>query len=81
MKPEKSKCPKCRHNVVTWTFHLPDEKYDVQSHMKANDMRSILWDLDQDMRSKIKYGDELSEETKTILADYRSLINELNLEE
>jgi len=79
-KIKKIRCRQCNHEVVGWIFHLPEERGEFQIHTKAGAMFSMLWDLDQDMRSKIKYG-EYGKETNEILQEYRSLMAELNLDE
>lgn len=39
-------------------FNLPEEQSEFELASNANKYYSILWELDQHLRSKIKYADE-----------------------
>lgn len=62
-------------------FNL-DEHDDEQAHLrcvKALDMALILWDMDQYLRSKMKYGNKdsmLSDDTYKALEDAREELRE-----
>ena len=43
---------------VCFTYYLPDHKSDIFIHINAQKMYSLLWDIDQDCRAKLKYGDD-----------------------
>lgn len=38
-------------------FDLPEEGQDYQDAIKGGDYKAVLWDLDQFLRNKVKYGD------------------------
>lgn len=38
-------------------FDLPEDNSEFRNAVNANGMFSVLWDLDQHLRSKIKHGD------------------------
>lgn len=42
---------------ATLTFDLPEEKSDLLVCLKGNSYLVALWDLDQWLRRKCKYGD------------------------
>lgn len=69
---------------ITVEFNLPDEKIEYELFNDASKMHSVLWDLDQWLRSKTKYApDGTSEgELKAYYAcrdQLRELINENNI--
>jgi hypothetical protein len=39
----------------------PDDKMEHMRCIKATDMAIMLWDIKQKIRSKLKYGEDLSE--------------------
>ena len=45
--------------------------------MEGQKYRSALWDLDQALRSDLKYNESLSEETSTKLQEYRDKLHSL----
>lgn len=46
--------------TVTMSFNLPDEREEYLQASQGTDAHLVLWDLDQWLRSKIKYT-ELSD--------------------
>lgn len=68
MEEEKS-------SEVTFKFYLPEHAEEVWRHMNASKMFSLLWDIDQKMRSITKYEDieedhprhKLAEEIRTMI--------------
>lgn len=38
-------------------FNLPDENYEYLNAINGTKFRSVLWDLDQWMRAKLKFED------------------------
>ena len=45
---------------ATITFNLPEEEHEYRNAVEGAKMRSILWDVDQWLRAKLKY-EELSD--------------------
>lgn len=46
-------------------FVLPDEKGDFEMCNQASDMNHILWEMDQWLRTNIKYAPETDHEERT----------------
>ena len=57
-------------------FNLYEERYDFEQAVNAGKYRSVLWDLDQFLRSKTKYASD--DATEEQLAAYYSLRDELH---
>jgi len=57
-------------------FTLPEEDYDFRTAQDAMAYRRALRDLDEYLRSKIKYGNEY-QEAMIILQDIRTKLHEL----
>ena len=57
-------------STVQLTFNLPEESNDAELAVKALDMSVVIFELDQWLRSKVKYGhdfktaDEALEKTR-----------------
>jgi hypothetical protein len=45
---------------ATLTFNLPEEQHEYSNAVEGSKMRSVLWELDQWLRAKLKY-EELSD--------------------
>ena len=70
---------------VTIEFNLPDDQYEYRNSVKANEMYNALWDIKQELRNALKYGDLTEYEYKTmeriqdkffkILNEYEIVIN------
>ena len=61
---------------VTIEFNLPDEQYDFEQTVNAGKYRTVLWDLDQFLRSKTKYASD--DATEEQIAAYYELRDELH---
>lgn len=61
---------------ITYTFDPVEDKFHMNNLAKADDLYFCLWDLDQDLRSKIKYGDE-GEGTADVYQKVRDKLHEL----
>ncbi len=62
---------------ATITFTLPEEQLDFHDAVHASDYKAILWDLDQRLRSKLKYDDTLDNISATAYQDARDMLHEL----
>ena len=51
---------------VTIEFNLPDDEYEYRNSVKANEMYNALWDIKQQLRSALKYGELKESEYETI---------------
>ena len=51
---------------VTIEFNLPDDEYEYRNSVKANEMYNALWDIKQELRSALKYGNLTEYEYKTM---------------
>ena len=57
-------------------FDLPDDNEAFDLAVRAGKYSSVLWDLDQWLRSIIKYDDSLSEEQEVIYQKVRDKLHE-----
>ncbi len=62
---------------ATITYHLPEEQEDFNNAVHASDYKMVLWDLDQKLRSKIKYDDSLDEKSANAYQYARDMLREL----
>lgn len=64
-------------------FNLPEDSYECKMAHNASAMHSVLWDLDQWLRSQVKHAD-LNKEQWDCYKDCRDklyeLLNENNIE-
>ena len=51
---------------VTIEFNLPDDEYEYRNSVKANEMYNALWDMKNNLRNTLKYGELSDSEYKTI---------------
>jgi hypothetical protein len=62
--------------TFTMVFNLPDEQSELDWALQGGKATSVLWDLDQRMRSILKY-EEHSEETDKVVQELRDLLNSM----
>jgi hypothetical protein len=60
---------------ATITFTLPEEQQDFHDAVHASDYKLVLWDLDQKLRSEIKYNDKLDHKTETAYQTVRDMLH------
>ena len=65
---------------ATLTFTLPEEEHEYNNAVEGAKMRSILWDVDQWLRSKMKY-EELSDGQFDAFKETRDHLRRLLIEE
>lgn len=53
-----------------------DERLQHKVAISANDYLSVLWELDQHLRSQIKYNESLTEEQTAAYEDLRDKLHE-----
>lgn len=58
-------------------FNLPEEQEDFDTCCNARKYYCVLWDLDQELRSKIKYDEKLNDEQYKIYEEIREKLHEL----
>lgn len=58
---------------VTIEFDLPDEQADFDAAVHGREALSVLWDIDQRLRSLLKHGDPTEEQAK-LAEDIREMI-------
>lgn len=51
---------------VTIEFNLPDDEYEYRNSVKANEMYNALWDMKNNLRNTLKYGELSDSEYKTM---------------
>jgi hypothetical protein len=62
---------------ATITFSLPEEQQDFHDAVHALDYKMVLWDLDQRLRSKLKYDDTLDNISAAAYQDARDILHGL----
>jgi hypothetical protein len=65
---------------ATLTFNLPEEQHEFANATQGAKMRSVLWELDQWLRAKLKY-EELSDEQYDAFKQTRDELRRLLIEE
>lgn len=65
---------------ATLTFTLPEEEHEYTNAVEGAKMRSILWDVDQWLRSKLKY-EELSDGQYDAFKETRDHLRRLLIQE
>lgn len=58
-------------------FDLPDDQYEFDFANKGGKYYSVLWDMDQWYRSKIKYDGTLSDEQYKIYEESREHLRDI----
>ena len=59
-------------------FNLPEEDHEFQMATQGSNFHSVLWDMDQYLRAKIKYAsDDMSDDTLKAFEKSRSQLHEL----
>lgn len=63
---------------ITHEFDYYEESSDIKQLLSHKDCYVLLWDLDQEIRSKVKYGEDkwLNEDVADYLDSLRSMIHE-----
>lgn len=56
-------------------FKLPEENDDFKLASSANDLYSVICDMDRKLRKYLKYDHNLTMKTKKILAELREELN------
>lgn len=59
--------------TITLRYTLPDEQAEFDAARLGAEARSILWDIDQRLRSVLKYG-EPSDEARRLAEEIRGMI-------
>ena len=62
-------------------FNLPEEQPEFDLAVNGNKWSFVAWKIDQELRSKIKYSESITEEQRDIYQEVRNLINEYMLEQ
>lgn len=58
-------------------FNFPDDRQDFELTVNAAKWYSTLWELDQYLRSRLKYEESISDDAYEALDDTRSKLHEL----
>lgn len=67
--------PTLKSMKATLEFSLPEDDHDFRCSSRAAELYSALWQMDQDMRNKIKHVD-MDATTRQWLEEYRSEISQ-----
>jgi len=60
----------------TITFNLPEEQEELENALNGTKYKIILRDLDEMLRSRIKYDEELDESQEKIYQELRDSLQE-----
>jgi len=66
---------------ATLEFNLPEEQVEFNLAVNGNKWSFVAWKIDQELRSKIKYSESITEEQRDIYQEVRNLINEYMMEQ
>ena len=62
-------------------FNLPEEPPEFDLAVNGNKWSFVAWKIDQELRSKIKYSESITEEQRDIYQEVRNSINEYMIEQ
>lgn len=62
-------------------FDLPEEQVEFNLAVNGNKWSFVAWKVDQELRSKIKYSESITEEQRDIYQEVRNLINDFMVEQ
>lgn len=62
-------------------FNLPEEQVEFNLAINGNKWSFVAWKIDQELRSKIKYSESITEEQRDVYQEVRNLINEYMIEQ
>jgi hypothetical protein len=62
-------------------FDLPEEQVEFNLAINASNWSHVAWKLDQELRGKIKYSEDITEEQRDIYQEVRSLLHEVMVEQ
>jgi hypothetical protein len=66
---------------VILEFDPFEDKYEMESALNGIKWRSLVWDLDQYLRSELKYNDKLNGEAYDAVEKIREKLHELKNDE
>jgi hypothetical protein len=62
-------------------FDLPEEQVEFNLAINGSNWSFVAWKLDQELRGKIKYSEDITEEQRDIYQEVRSLLHEVMVEQ
>ena len=62
-------------------FNLPEEQLEFDLAVNGNKWSFVAWKIDQELRSKIKYSESITDEQRDVYQEVRNLINEFMVEQ
>jgi hypothetical protein len=66
---------------ATLKFNLPEEQVEFNLAVNGNKWSFVAWKIDQELRSKIKYSESITDEQRDVYQEVRNLINEFMVEQ
>lgn len=71
--------------TIEFDLHDPEDKREHQRMLKSMDMHLALWDISQELRSKVKYApDDMDENARNAYEEMREYfyrkLNEYNID-
>lgn len=58
-------------------FNLPEEQEEFEYAVNGSKWASLVWNLDQELRNKIKYSENITEEQENVYREVKSMLYEL----
>lgn len=65
---------------ATLEFNLPEDNVEFKDATNGTSWKLTLWEMDQYLRSQLKYNDKLTQEQHDILQEARDKLHELKNE-
>lgn len=62
---------------ATLSFDLPEDEQALKTALKAGEMASLLWEIDQRLRGKLKHGWQPDETLDSVAEEIRREIRPL----
>ena len=61
-------------------FNLPEDKVDFNLALKGSDWWHVCWKMDQNLRTKIRYDESISEHTREVYEKLREELRQIMLD-
>ncbi|MEB3220187.1 MAG: hypothetical protein VKN72_28680 [Nostocales cyanobacterium 94392] len=62
-------------------FSIPEDKHEFETYMSAHNYRSALYDIDQELRRRSKYGDKNTEFWYKMREEFWKILKDNNVSE
>lgn len=62
-------------------FNLPEERPEFDLAVNGNKWSFVAWKIDQELRSKIKYSESITDDQRDIYQEVRDMLREFMVEQ